>query len=233
MKLFNLGKTTIALAGKYCLIPGRPCPVSINLHQNEQTSVEAATLVVSERGGEFWKLATEDPERLVHFEMESGTYAFDPNRIFTPQGCLKTLIDENSCYDDQAYLELLSFGQNLLEAFMPKDNRVVIGMHNNKGEDYSIESYQEDVFLQSDCSLIQINPEISPHDFFFTTDPEIFNLLAQLDLNVVLQDNQRVTDDGSLSVYCAKVQVPYVNIEAKKDHLIQQVAMMNLLYNIL
>ena len=115
MKLFNLGKTTIALAGKYCLIPGRPCPVSINLHQNEQTSVEAATLVVSERGGEFWKLATEDPERLVHFQtIQGGFFAFQRS-----SNCILSLrvsigFQNPSCLNATSCLSFASFSRGVL-----------------------------------------------------------------------------------------------------------------------
>ena len=47
-------------------------------------------------------------------------------------------------------------------------------------------------------------------DFFFVTDDGLYQGLLQRGYHVVLQDNQRATDDGSLSVFCGKRGIPYV-----------------------
>jgi D-alanyl-D-alanine dipeptidase len=52
-------------------------------------------------------------------------------------------------------------------------------------------------------------------------------------MNVVLQDNRQVTDDGSLSVYCGKWGIPYVNVEAQHEHLEQQLQMLKVLLRII
>ncbi len=49
----------------------------------------------------------------------------------------------------------------------------------------------------------------SKFDFFYVTEKKFFAYLAERDFNVVLQNNEKVTDDGSLSVHFAKrVGVP-------------------------
>jgi hypothetical protein len=35
-----------------------------------------------------------------------------------------------------------------------------------------------------------------------------------------------MTDDGSLSVYCGKLGIPYVNVEAQHGHLVRQLKML-------
>jgi hypothetical protein len=44
--------------------------------------------------------------------------------------------------------------------------------------------------------------------------------------HIVLQDNTNVTDDGSLSVFCARGGIDYVNVEAEHGHLVRQLKMM-------
>ena len=49
--------------------------------------------------------------------------------------------------------------------------------------------------------------------------------------NVVLQDNDKVTDDGSLSVLAGRAGIPYINVEAEDGHLQQQVEMIKTVYS--
>jgi hypothetical protein len=46
-------------------------------------------------------------------------------------------------------------------------------------------------------------------DTQIVTERVVFDALARRGHNTVLQDNRRVTDDGSLSVYCGKANVRY------------------------
>ena len=40
---------------------------------------------------------------------------------------------------------------------------------------------------------------------------------------MILQDNENCIDDGSLSVYCGKRNIPYANVEAEDGHLTEQI----------
>ena len=42
-----------------------------------------------------------------------------------------------------------------------------------------------------------------------------------------------MTDDGSLSVYCGMKKIPYINVEAQRGHLQEQIAMLKELQNLL
>ncbi|HOK47837.1 MAG TPA: hypothetical protein PLK67_17965, partial [Bryobacteraceae bacterium] len=70
-------------------VPGGGC-LLVNLHEDEQTSVQAALDVIRRVGGEIVKLR-HSGERLIRFQIEGKEYAVDPNRIFTPAGCRATL----------------------------------------------------------------------------------------------------------------------------------------------
>jgi len=63
-------------------------------------------------------------------------------------------------------------------------------------------------------------------DFYFVTDPLIFQILSSGRYHVVLQAEETLTDDGSLSVYCAQLGIPYINVEAQHKHLVRQTKML-------
>ena len=62
----------------------------------------------------------------------------------------------------------------------------------------------------------------SPDNFFYLTDARLFAALSAQGFNVVLQDNARVPDDGSLSVFAARRGLVYVNVEARQGEVAAQ-----------
>jgi hypothetical protein len=70
-------------------------------------------------------------------------------------------------------------------------------------------------------------------DFVLTTDEKIFNHLKSKNINAVLQSHKVTTDDGSLSIYCSKKKIPYINIEAQHGHTAEQLRMLNALTSII
>jgi hypothetical protein len=48
--------------------------------------------------------------------------------------------------------------------------------------------------------------------------------------NVVLQNNTTVEDDGSLSVYCGKNRISYINFESESGHFEEQIKMITEIY---
>jgi hypothetical protein len=83
-----------------------------------------------------------------------------------------------------------------------------------------------------DAKLVNINLETDVDDFFFVTDKNIFKFLKEKNQNVALQDNVNVTDDGSLSVYCGKNKIPYINVESEHGHFREQTRMLEILQEI-
>jgi hypothetical protein len=196
--------------------------VYLNLHENEQTSVKAAHEKLSALGGIFIELKA-GGERSVTFEKDGNKYTFDPNRIFSLTGIIETL-KENNSYDPDVAGTLENMAGRIMETIMDLKPGIIIALHNTTG-DYSIDNYHEGNLFERDRAGIAVNPEMDKGDFFFTTDREAFEIIKHAGYNVVLQDNEKVKDDGSLSVYCAIKGVRYINIEAMHGHLGQQMDM--------
>jgi hypothetical protein len=113
-----------------------------------------------------------------------------------------------------------------------KNFRLIIAVHNNTDEKYSIKSYEKGEDLGKDAKLVNTNLKTDVDDFFFVTDKNIFKFLKEKNLNVALQDNVNVTDDGSLSVYCGNYKIPYINVEGEHGHLPEQIKMLEILQEI-
>src|SRR5262245_44890239 len=64
--------------------------VLVNVHDDENTCVEAALNVLEVQGGRLIELK-HTGERLITFELGKAKYVVDPNRIFTTVGVTKTL----------------------------------------------------------------------------------------------------------------------------------------------
>jgi hypothetical protein len=66
-----------------------------------------------------------------------------------------------------------------------------------------------------------------------TSDTTIFNYLKEKNINAVWENVNVIKDDGSLSVYAALNNIPYINIEAEHDHVKEQRAMIDALKEII
>ena len=95
-------------------------------------------------------------------------------------------------------------------------------MHNNTDVNYTIKSYLPGGDEAQNTAQIHINPDMDVDDFVYTTDLGFFEKLRARNINVILQDNEKYVNDGSLSVYCGKKGIPYINIEAQKGHFDEQ-----------
>ena len=202
--------------------------VYFNIHDNENTAVEAAKEIIEKYGGTLIELRN-NGKRLINFSLKDEQFTFDPNRIFTKVGIRKTL-KNNGGYTIEAERETNKFAERL-KNFL-KNFRLIIAVHNNTDENYSIKSYEKDGEFGMDAKLVNINLETDVDDFFFVTDKNIFKFLKEKNQNVALQDNVNVTDDGSLSVYSGNHKIPYINVEGEHGHLTEQIKMLELLQEV-
>lgn len=203
----------------------------ITLHDNEDTSVEAALAVLGKRGGRLIELQ-HSGERNIEFQMGDSLYTIDPNRIFTDAGAAATL-DTLGAYSDSAHAAVRAFAKQLVDIYDLRSQDVVITLHNNTADEYSALSYTEGRDYEEDARFVYIAPDEDPDDFFFITDYALYNPMRDAGFNVVLQDNANVTDDGSLSVYCGTLGLPYINVEAEHGHTAEQVRMIEYLLDLL
>ena len=97
-------------------------------------------------------------------------------------------------------------------------------MHNNGGS-FSIRIYEAGGENAAAATAVHVGAQRNPHDLFYVTDRRFFDFLKQRDFNVILQDNDAILDDGSLSIFFARKKIPYLNIEAGAEHLAEQTEM--------
>ena len=210
---------------------GKPSKtVMINVHDDENTAVEAAKNIVKINGGTLVELK-HSGERLIAFSLDGKPYKIDPNRIFTLAGINKTLL-EYSQTSAEAEAEVARFAQDLVSRFLTGAD-VVVALHNNSNNGFSAASYLKGGEFEKDGAQVFINPQRDIDDFFYVTEEKYFNALKARGFNVVLQNDQLVTDDGSLSVYCGRQKITYINVEAELGHQIEQENMLTALIDVI
>jgi hypothetical protein len=197
----------------------------VNLHDDENTSVEAARLAIDSLGGTLIQLE-HTGERNIEFLLEKTQFVVDPNRIFTDVGASASLRRLGS-YSDQALNAIRTFAERMVDSLSVE---VIYTLHNNGEEGYSAKSYLNE--YKTDAEEVFLNPTRDEDDFYFVTDRVFFEKLKAKGYNVVLQNNETVTDDGSLSVLAGWRGIPYINIEAQHGHLQEQLDMLFVLYSL-
>ena len=202
---------------------GNSSPTMVNVHDDENTSVRAGEAVVRKSGGRVIEL-THNGKRSVQFRLNGETFRFDPNRIFTDDGVRFTLTRSGN-YSEAAQAAVRAFAQQFIEAFELNRQPVIVALHNTGKGGLSINSYQPNRELNRAADRVHESKSRSGGDFFYVTDDRFFAWLKERDFNVMLQDNANVPDDGSMSVYFARLNIPYLNIEANNDHLKEQIEM--------
>jgi hypothetical protein len=218
---FIIGNTGINII-KYS---GKPQNyILLNVHENETTSINAAADVSKKHGGEFLYLHSTG-DRNISFELEGRIYTFDPNRIFTLTGIKKTLENLGN-YSKNAESEVNNLAEFILSKII-KDSKYIIAVHNNTDGSYAADSYYGE--YKKDGKKIYLNKSEDYDDFFFVTNDDDFEYLKSKGYNVILQDNDNVRDDGSLSVYCGKNGIPYINVETQNGKYAKQHQMIEII----
>lgn len=199
-------------------------------HYSETTAPQAAQDVIDVSGGKVAWLVHGDqarPARNISFVLDGTRFEFDPNRMFTDVGARKSLAQfSNTNTKSPAFARALAEVRRFATTLLTKDNdylhpamangNVVVGIHNNHGSGYTVESYETGGEYHADIvdpGGYFYNQDGHPGNFFYTTSEAIFAALKSNNFSVVLQSTKPI-DDGSLSVYCGAHRVDYVNVEA-------------------
>src|SRR5688572_14195799 len=119
---------------------GSPSPTFINVHDDENTSVEAGKTVVAQTSGRLIELA-HNGKRHLRFTLDGKQHAVDPNRIFSDAGIRATL-ERQGEYSAAAHQVVKQFATQFLERFALGREPVIIALHNTVDGNYSIESYR-------------------------------------------------------------------------------------------
>ncbi|HZQ48483.1 MAG TPA: hypothetical protein VFC07_15815 [Verrucomicrobiae bacterium] len=225
---FQLGDDVI-----HAVVHQKECasPTMLNVHDDEDTSVEAGRKNIEHHGGRVIELV-HTGERLITFRLDGQTYVFDPNRMFSDAGITATL-RRYSKYSEAAHAAIKSLATLYLDRFALDREPLIIALHNIYDAVFSVESFAPPGNLSCDVAATHINPRHSKFDFFYVTEKRFYDYLKNRNFNVVLQDNERVTEDGSLSVYFARKGIPYINVEAQIEHLANQIEMLEVVREML
>lgn len=203
--------------------------IFLNVHEDETTSIETLIRYSEMDPIPFFYLKHQQTRR-VHFTLKGKNYDFDPNRIFTRKGIRKTLKDgENRSHKARKVAKKLA--AEILGRL--QGARAVVALHNNTDVNYSIKSYDVDGDEAQNTKWVYINEEMDPDDFIYTTNERFYQAFKERKINVILQDNTGYVNDGSLSVYCGKNEIPYINIETQKGHFDEQMALLKVVLEIL
>lgn len=200
-----------------------------NMHDNEDTAAAVGRRMVEERGGKFIELQ-HSGKRNIFFTIGGETYRIDPNRIFTAAGVSRSLRDLNEgyTYTEEVERAVIKFSIALrddLKLRRPQGG-IIVAMHNNTEGRYSAASYETTPKFMEQVADVNVNsPEHDPDDFFFVTKDDHFKYLKTRGYNVVLQNRDAITDDGSLSVWSALSGVAYINVETQHGHEDEQYEM--------
>jgi hypothetical protein len=216
---YMLGSTAVVL-NSYAVGSGR---VYFAPHSNETTAVSAAKSIVKKNGGKVLWLSHGDGQRNITFTLKGKSYAVDPNRIFSDAGAKASL----KPYSPEALKEVRKFAKWLIGRIFSSGVRPLVGIHNNTEGSLSVTSYASGA-NRREAKQTFAAPGRDADDFFFVTRADYFVSLKKKSFNVVLQA-WPIADDGSLSVYCQRNGVPYINVEAQNGHLSQQVDMIKAL----
>lgn len=186
--------------------------VFISLHDDELTSVDAAKRILEAHGGVLIGIENK-AQRNVSFRLGQYFYKFDPNRMFSKAGIKKSL-EQTGKTSVRAIDEVEKFGRRIIE-LIPGETKCIIALHNNTPGLFSVTEYAAGNKRSIDSKKVYINAEEDTDDFFLTTDNHLYEKLADIGFNTILQDNKNCTEDGSLSVYCGKKNIRYVNCETE------------------
>ncbi len=200
--------------------------IFINVHNNETTSIKAIQKTLPRYFGKFLAFQS-GGTREINLVENRKKISFDPNRIFTKTGIESTLRNY-ACYSEQNFESVNHFSKQVLQ--LVKNAKLLVALHNNSNGAFSVTSILKENAQKHDFLEIYINKNKDEEDFYYVTQKSAFDYFKSKNYNVVLQDNINIEDDGSLSVYCGKNSIPYINIECENKHLSEQIAMIEELF---
>lgn len=195
-----------------------------NMHDNENTSAVAGRLVSKRYGGQYFELKHTGQRNITFYDGDDSLY-IDPNRIYTDAGIWQQL-ERNDSQDTFLFETIAAWRDSLLNILEIDGRKLVIALHNNTNQFYSVASYEPGGEYEKEAHSVFEGRVRDKDDFYFVTDPDIFMSLIKGRYHVILQANETMTDDGSLSVYCGARGIPYINVETQHKHLFRQIRML-------
>jgi len=213
----HVGDSTIIINHEYLVKDSSI--LYLNIHEDEQTSIEAIREFNKTNPVNFTFIEHHKTRR-IWFNLKKKKYSFDPNRIYTRKGRRKT-IEPKQLFISKPKVILKYIANHIVSIINRYD--VIVTLHNNTDVNYSIKSYLPGEDESENTAEVYINDTWDVDDFVYTTEKKYFEYLKTEGVNVILQKQSGYVNDGSLSIYCGQKKIKYINIEAQKGHLTEQI----------
>jgi hypothetical protein len=224
LNIIQLGDDARVILAPVCIKP-IPGVWFVHVHEDENTAVQAAMEFIDSLGEGCFVTLKHGMGRNISFNMGNTRYTFDPNRIYTDSGRKASLLKFGT-FSDSAF-GVVSKLAKLLSLKFIDSNQLIVALHNNTdGGGLTIKTYQRDGAYANDASKVSVSKRQDEDDFFYTTSDRAFDFFRKRGFNVMLQNSETVTDDGSLSVYAGNRHIDYINIEAQHGKKEQQKRML-------
>ncbi len=195
----------------------------VNLHDNENTSAEAAKVHISRHGGRLVELV-HGRGRAVVIRRNGVLHYFDPNRMFTENGLRQSLDFFHNLSGENVEIAA-DFARKVAGFISIGKGKAIISVHNNTPGKLTIHDFKPGQWYGADSREVFINPAEDPDDFFFTNSPALFRALKTLRYNVALMVPDP-PDRGTLGNYVNNAGGIYVLVEGEHGHLSRQVRML-------
>lgn len=223
---FKLGSDTLNIAGYRS--PTTDSILLVHLHHNEQTALNVAQQFIILSADVNFVFLDNKESREVNFKINKTNVKFDPNRIFSKQGIQKTVVTTPPL-TQQANSEVNKLSAFLIDTHFKKAKQI-IALHNNTTlGTLTVNDFKADGKYANESINVFINDKNEPDNFIITTELDYFIILKEQNINVVLQ-HPTPFDDGSLSVWAAKNNKPYINIEVEHGNFNRQKELLNIVY---
>ncbi len=200
------------------------------IHDDENTSTRVAYAAMDDFGASLLELKN-DGKYFFTLKVDSIAFIFNPNRIFSLNGIEGTLEQMGPCTPE--VVEQINHFSGLVAGAFFYEPEFIVALHNNRNGGFSIKSYLTDSLLMQVAEKVHVNSEKDPDDFFYVIDPHHYDLLSEKGFNVILQTRAPFEDDGSLSVWCARLGIPYINVEAEHGRDVEQMLMLEAIRELL
>ena len=203
----------------------------IALHENETASVAAYLDIASSLPNTALFRLNQFGQRNLRYKTNDNTYHFDPNRIFSLVGIKNTLLKLNPNVKSiplEVEEGIKRFSDSLLSIFRPDlDSGYLVAIHNNTNNNFSVRSYVN----SKNVIATHVNSDEDIDNFYIVNTLSDFEYFKSINRNVVCQREEGL-DDGSLSIYCTKNNIRYINIEVEMGNVNKHREMIQEVYSL-
>jgi LAS superfamily LD-carboxypeptidase LdcB len=195
------------------------------VHHNEKSAGKTLEYALDTYGGHSVYIENSD-KRNMYIRSGNRNYGIDPNRIFTDNGLelyfQKYYPNSSRSTRNSITSRVKKIRQEILDNLDWNENKYLIALHSNRpNSKFSILEYNK-----KNMFLTYMNPSHNPKNLFYTTSLDDYYFFKSKNYNVVYQRTSE--DDGSLSVYAAQKNLPYINIEVEEGFDDEQKEMFDL-----